>query len=280
MRVLIITLFLALSSFYCSSQIDPLLQSIIEENEVHYESVGLGGSTSDQYLRYRKLVKIASDEKLLDLTKHENPTVRCYASWGLVERNFSDLGSVFQNFLTNDDRVTSFSGCIKSTSYISSQFYHKYWNSLRMSGKDLEYDKTLIQLDSLVLYQEDPDGLLLIRALENRVYSSNFLPRIEELAFEAKNEDAIFYLANWHRAEYKNELEKFLIKYLKETNFSEKGAWKYLKIVKEIFAFKNEGYHEIIVDKLRADTFWRGYPYEEKFLLLLEDYYIYDYDLK
>ena len=115
--------------------------------------------------------------------------------------------------------------------------------------------------------------MLLTRALENRIYSEPYKTKIEEFAFEKGKVEAIFYLCNWHKAEYYERIRAALIKYLNDTNFRTIGTLYYYKAVDELLMFKNKEVNEIVVNKLKKDKHWESK--KENFMYLLSMYSIY-----
>jgi hypothetical protein len=150
---------------------------------------------------------------------------------------------------------------------ISCELYHRYWNSVSKRG--MATDKMLLQMDSIILYNDSPYWLLTTRALENRVYPSSYKSRIRQLAFEKGNRDAVYYLCNWYKADNYNDLKQALIKYLQRTDFSKTGTTDYYKTVEELLKFGGNDIEKIITQKLQKDKHWK---YEEaKFRSLLEE---------
>jgi hypothetical protein len=200
--------------------------------------------------------------------------VACYASWALVDNGYPDLKTIFQKFILQDRRVETFSGCTISKDNISSELYHRYWNSMNNSKRLT--DKILFELDSIVIFSKNPDWLVLKRALENRVYVEPYKTQISIMAFDYGQKEAIFYLCNWHKAEYTTKIKEALIKYLNETEFENTGTEDYYKTVEELFEFNDPEIRKTIIAKMKKDRFW---TWEKgRFRRLLQDNNIYDID--
>ena len=208
LSALLILLFV-FSSTACRKSTEEIVQNMAGINMVQAERIGFGGEKSRNYQNFEKLKKRVDNSTLLQLVNHENAVVSCYASWALVDREYPDLAAIFNKFLKENKKVTTFSGCIFSSDYVSNEFYHHYWAKV----ENKESDKTLTTLDSLIIYQNNPDWLLLRRALENRVYPKTYNPQISFLAFEQGLSEAIFYLSDWFKEDYKDEIFESLIKY-------------------------------------------------------------------
>ena len=278
MQKLVATLFLTLSIASVHGQIQQDLSGILNKikaiNEVQYEHVGFGGTPSDNFKNYLDLKSKATTTQLIKLTDDNNAVVACYASWALIDNSFNDLPSILIKFLNKDKNVSTFSGCIKSSDPLSSEFYHRYWNSVNEKATD----KTLFTLDSLILYNDNCYWLLTTRALEDRVYPASFNKRIEYLAFTKANKDAISYLKKLNNKTYDEQIRQATIKYFEETNFSNVGIDVYLETIKELLNYNDEKLKPLIIQKLKKDTFWR--PFEKEFSDVLLKYGIKLTDIK
>jgi hypothetical protein len=155
---------------------------------------------------------------------------------------------------------------------ISSVFYHHYWQDIEIYNR--ADDKILAQLDSIILYSDNSPWLLKTRAFENRIYTANYMKRIEVLAFEEEYYQAMKYLFDWHRGSYHNQLEKSLSSFCQKTDF--KGNVDiYYEVIEMLLSLKTIPTKLVALEKLKKDNFWRNVE-EEWFLKLLDRYYIYD----
>lgn len=253
-------------------KITNIVNKIVQINEVHSAHVGFSGSNGDNFENYLVLKNIAQIEDLVKLTDNKNPVVACYASWALVDKSYPDLKSIFLKFLLHNRQVSTFSGCIKSRHDILGQLYHHYWN--KIDNKAKATDKMLLQLDSIILYNENSDWLLMTRALENRIYPASYKIRIENLAFKKGSREALFYLSNWYKADNYENIKKALITYFKKADFSKTGVDDYYRTLDELLKFRDSDLETIIIQKLKKDKHWK---YEEnRFKSLLDDYGIYE----
>jgi hypothetical protein len=249
-----------------------IIKQIADVNEVQSEHIGVAGTQSVNYQNYLRLKKSASTGDLLILLDNKNAVVACYAGLALADQSYPNLLKVFLKFLSKDRKVSTMSGCIQSKQDISSELYHQYWNNVE--DKERATDKILRQLDSAILYRDNSYWLLMSRALENRVYPSAYKKRIEELAFKKSNQEALFYLCTWYRADNYDNIKKALVKYLQKTDFSTTGITDYYRTIDELLKFRDSEIESLIVQKLRKDKHWK---YDDrKFKSLLEDYSIYE----
>lgn len=267
-----LTVFLPISS----QTIDKIVNDFISANEVQYENIGMGSQKSPLYQSFLSLKKIATNDELLQLTQHQNPIVRCYAGWALIDKKYSNLESLFENFVNNDATVLTFNIDIKNDDKISSEFYHRYWNSI--DNKNKSTNPQLFKLDSIVLFNPKSDWLLVQRSLENRISPRRFNKRIEFLAFENHNIDALLYLSNWYKAEYVKKLKTGFVDYLLKTDFKKEGVSRYYSAISELLKYHDEGIERTVLNKLRQDRRWE--LDKTRFVDLLHDNMIYESDLQ
>lgn len=239
----------------CSPKKESLVTEIASVNEMHHQFVGFFSSQeSEQYRRYLKLSSSSTTEELLQLTKHPNLVVRGYAGWGLIDRKYEKLDEVFKEFLAEKMEVVTFSGCLKTRDTIASEFYHRYWNSVPDEQKAT--DALLLKLDEQILNGTQVDWLLVLRALGNRKYPVESNPRIERLAFEELDKNAIFYLLKWYPEEYRAKARVGLLAYLNRTDFKTTGLTDYYEVVEKLLSFGDPETKQAVVAKLRTDRFW------------------------
>ena len=275
-RQIILAISLSFCRLLISQTVNEIINEFISINEVQYEYIGNGSLKSPAYQKFLLLKKTATKDKLIELTKHKNPVVRCYAGWALIDNKYSELPTVFKSFLDNDSEVTTFTLDMKDEDKISVEFYHRYWNSVEILKRSS--DLLLIKLDSIALYHPNSDWLLISRALENRIYPKEYDRQIEFLAFYKCNRDALFYLSNWYKAKYVNRLKKGFTDYLQKTEFKTVGVTEYFQVVSELLKFKDERIDSLILDKLRHDKHWQFQ--KQRFIDLLQDYSIYEPDFQ
>ncbi|MDI3318851.1 hypothetical protein [Pinibacter soli] len=255
-----------------SDTLDKIVKRIAYINEVQQEHVGWAGMESENYQNFLQLKKIASLQELLTLTKDTNNTVECYAAWALADKSYSKLPTIFAQFIKTNKTVFTFSGCLRSVDPISSELYHRYWSSI--DDKLKAKDPLLLQLDSVILYNENSYWLLMTRALENRVYPASYKKRIEDLAFNKGNKEALFYLCTWYRADNYEKIKQSLIIYLRKPDYGKTGFSDYYRTIDELLKFRDSEIEALIIQKLKKDKHWKAE--ELKFKSLLEDYSIYE----
>jgi hypothetical protein len=99
--------------------LEKTIRDISLYSTVDCAAVGFGGVQSEQYKRFLLVKKIASDQELVQLTQTSNGNVKAYAFQALVDRNYSDCSSVFQQHLNDTTSFQYLSGCIGSTKFIN-----------------------------------------------------------------------------------------------------------------------------------------------------------------
>lgn len=216
-----------------------LRNEIANFNEVQGSNIGFSGEPSKQYGNFEALLKIASDEELIELTKDTNYVVATYAGFGLIERENPDFIDAFSRFLRNYQRVKVMYGCSEGEDFVSNQLYYNYYNHVKFSSDDeadnLQKDATLLKLDSMILLSKNPAWAFEKQMYENRIYEKSYLSLIESQAFEKENIYAIEYLFKNNANQYKYQIISALKKYLKKDQI----APIYYDIVYEILLSYN-----------------------------------------
>ena len=200
MKRIFLFLFLITSLISCYD-VETLVNSIAEANIVTCESIGFAGSPSGVYKDFERLKRKASKEELIELTHHDSAAVVVYAAYALIDRELIEPDKLLYQFLDNRESVSTMCGCLFSSSTVPSQIYHRYWQSRYEFPNDDDYEKgvlhdseDLLKMDSLILFSENRDWLLMTSALENREYSDVYLQRIKELAFDENDFVALKYV--------------------------------------------------------------------------------------
>jgi hypothetical protein len=98
------------------------------------------------------------------------------------------------------------------------------------------------------------------------------------LAFHEHNKSAIFYLSDWYKAEYHEELKTALIEYINKTEFEKAGVGTYYQVIFELLSFRDEKIEAVVVNKLRTEFHWEND--RQRFISLLNDHGIYESDLQ
>lgn len=138
---------------------DLLVTQIADCNQLDDAAVGIGGVKTDQYMRYEKLTKFASDSALVCLTDHKNPVVRVYSFFALQRRNSPYVMSIFKKHVTDSSEMESFSGCFKLSTTVNKRMLaslkpYPHKKSISLSKRDFRKYLKLITGDDneYVLY--------------------------------------------------------------------------------------------------------------------------------
>jgi hypothetical protein len=272
----LLTIIFSLTISLCFSQTkEQLIDSIIKVNRVESDCVGFGCMVSPQYKRFQKLKKKLSDNELIELSKHENPTIRTYASIELIQSNKGNVPELLSAELKKNEMVETFEGCLMGIDPVSSMIYHEYWNKIRIEAsrkikgnnyeqelamkKMLANDLTMEKLDSLIIYTDkEVYWLLYDRTFENRKHRESYLPRIEELAFNKNNAYAFDYLKKYYSTEYSSQLDNYLRTEFPKAKFQTDNEVFYLhSFIETLLERKNEEFKKIAISKLRTEKVWK-----------------------
>jgi hypothetical protein len=272
----LLTIILILTISLCFSQTkEQLIDSIIKVNRVESDCVGYGCMVSPQYKRFQKLKKKISDNELIELSKHENPTIRTYASKELIQSEIGNVPELLSTELQKNEMVETFEGCIMDVKPISSIIYHEYLNKIRIEAsrkikgnnykqnlamqKALATDLTMEKLDSIIIYSEkEIYWLLYDRTFENRKHKTSYLPRIEELDFNMNNAYAFDYLKKYYSIEYSDKLDNYLRTVFPKAKFQTENEVFYLhSFIETLLERKNEEFKKIAISKLRTEKVWK-----------------------
>jgi hypothetical protein len=272
----LLTIIFSLTISICFSQTkEQLIDSIIKVNRVDSDCVGFGCSESKQYKNFQKLKSKLSDKELTDLSKHENPAIRTYASIELIQSNKGNVPELLSIELQRNEMVETFEGCLMDIDPVFSVIYHEYWNKIQIDAskkikgnnyeqdlamqESLETDLIMEKLDSIIIYSDkEVYWLLYNRTFENRKHKESYLPRIEELAFNRNNSYAFEYLKKYYQSEYSEKLENYLRTDFLKAKFQTDNEVFYLhSFIETLLESKNEEFKKIAINKLRTDEVWK-----------------------
>lgn len=126
--------YLILNTFLCCTYQDKTyqcnknlkLKSPIKEivDNLMFESGFNYLSNSKNYIN---LINVAKEKDLILLTDHPNPTIRCYAFQGLIEKNYVRTNSILLHHLYDNQEVkdANVMGCIKTYQNVNSFMFRK-----------------------------------------------------------------------------------------------------------------------------------------------------------
>jgi hypothetical protein len=90
--------------------LDTIVTAMEHHGVVTSHSVGDDGREPEQWRRFQRLRNQASAERMIELTKHRSPVVRCYAFRGLAIANHPGLFTVLQRAVCDTAIVRTFMG--------------------------------------------------------------------------------------------------------------------------------------------------------------------------
>ncbi len=234
-----------------------LREIVAEISEINTYETGVlakGQEVSVNFSNYEKLKKLATERELLNLTRNKNLVVALYAANALAEKNYIHIDQVFSRLINLNQPAYTQDGCLVGDMNVSIPFYTKYLFGLEKT--EIPTDLNLKKFDRIILYNDNSNDELIRYALQNRLYATNYRSRIEYLSFKKKNESAIFYLSNWHKAAYSNRLQNELKDLLSQDSLRPGVYYGYLE---ELLDFKNPENNTYIISKLKKDTIWKQY---------------------
>ena len=215
--------------FASCNDVENCAEQIADRNVLESEFVGFFGMESNQYKRYKLLERKATKKELLEMVEGNSSALTCYSLFILMDRKLVNPIKFFKRFLSDDKNVSTFSGCVGSSSTISSEIYFHYRNSLIKSDaskSNIEQeinlnDPNLVKLDSMILFSSEANEFLRMIALEERKYPKSYIPRIKHLAF--KNEDfySVKYLFRHSKDEDKAQIKTILFSILDKKDLPE-----------------------------------------------------------
>ena len=275
MKKRLLIIFLCLSANFCFSQTKKqLIDTIIKVNRVDSDCIGIACSESYQYNNFQKLKNKLSDKELIDLSKHENSTIRTYASLEIIQSNKGNIPELLSYELQKNDMVETFEGCIMGIDPVSSIIYHEYWNKIRIqsikTSKGNNYEQDLVmkkiiatdfimeKLDSIIIHsKKEVFWHLYSRAFENRKHKESYLPRIEELAFDNNNSYALEYLKKYYKSKYLEKVDSYFRIRFPNAKFQSENEIFYLhSFIETLLDSGIEEYKQIAVTKLKNNNSW------------------------
>ena len=103
--------------------LEKTINYLIEAGTVDHEHIGITGHTSETYKHFEKLRALANMDQLIQLTKHENIVIACYAVWALCDRQYAYIEELFEELICDERKFSVASGCLFTPSNLSTQLY-------------------------------------------------------------------------------------------------------------------------------------------------------------
>ena len=189
-----------------------ITDEIAKDNVVKGPAVGVSGERTAQWERFEKLKSQASDKQLLALTRHDNPTVRCYAFAAIVDRGTYDAFPILLEHLHDSVQVMVLNGCIGENVRVGDYFFPIFFSEKSYLEKDAEKRKSESRIiDSLFLVDININLDYRWKCLDRMNVSPEKYKWIKKLALIKNNREAVVILAKYKKSE-----DRYLISNLLE----------------------------------------------------------------
>jgi len=201
--ICILTIFIS-TVFSCYSQTqlktDEIVKNIADNNYVSYAPDGFFAvDSSKQFILYTDLLKTATSEELIKLTKHKKPAVRVYAIWCLNEKKDTNLYSVIVNHIHDNQTVKTYFADMTRERMVGDFFVSV--NNITKSERE-SLDSILLNNDNKLWYTNS-----ILKEIDP--IDKNY-ERIRTLA--KKREFAVIALAKYQKEEDIQFIKKQLLK--------------------------------------------------------------------
>ncbi len=179
------------------SSIKKLTDGISKDNILKSSSVGYEGVKTDQWKRFAKLKKVATDNELILLTEHSNSVVRCYSFQALATRKNIDVFPILLKHLNDTARVNTFQGCIISMQMTGDYFLDVVTpDYVDLDAYKLKTGQRAI-VDSILLFDKSIYISAKYNLLSQIKPNQSYYNRILEIAKKENNPIAIIALARF-----------------------------------------------------------------------------------
>lgn len=219
------------------------------------EAVYYSGMKPKQYENFEILVKIASHEELLNLTKHPNGVVRCYSFWALSLKKDINLFSIIKEHINDDEIVNTQFGCMGGQEKVGDFFISIATpNYIDLESKKLSENEYKL-LDSILIYKDNNlDSKY--RAIENAEPSENLYPKIRDLYLKFNNQSALVTLSKYQKDQ---DIELILKNRENQVKDPESGYYFSYKAIQN---FPNLSFIPLLEKNLKSTLDDNGYDSE------------------
>ncbi|MBB4801484.1 hypothetical protein HNP37_001545 [Flavobacterium nitrogenifigens] len=227
-----------------SEETNLIVKKIEKINVLMGSAVGYGGNRPEQYDNFEELKKTASQEELLQLTKHSNAVVRCYSFWALGNYKNFDLFSLVKDHINDDAPVKTQFGCIISTEKVGDFFI----NLVNPENENSEIrqltKKEFSKLETILINQEN-SLYALNNAIESATPTKALYPKLRALVIKKHNQSALVTLSK-----YKNPNDIELILTNREKELDDDGESGYFYTYKAIQNFPDPHFFPFLEKRL------------------------------
>ena len=210
------------------STLDKLVDEMAEYKRLHYERLSVEGH-SHLYKLFLKLRSLATENELLELTRHKSPVVKGYSVWALVDKASNHTKDLFLSLKTDTTYIDSRQGDLGGYDPLIFLLYDRaYMNHHRFRANNLEVDRlkaqvVVLELDSIILYNDgEPFKSLRVkghdyldydfviqRSLDNNHGNLARYDIIRKWAIEKQNVDAVTALASFQNSQDIEIIKRF-----------------------------------------------------------------------
>ena len=243
-------LFLFSINFSHCQNVKEIEQKIKKINEVQY--YGQNGPF-ENFKNFELLKKKTKTDYLLKLTDSQNPVLATYASFGLIDKKYKNIFSIYQKFIGNDRPVVTLSGCIGDQSTSSTEFYFYYKSSLEKSK--IATNKNLIKMDSIILTNKNTHKDIIGIVLKNRKYEEKYMPQIEYFAFEKEYLSAINYIISLNNPKYENQIKNVMLNIVMKADLSSIDLNDYKFFVDKLLTYNDNEINFKIISMIKSNDF-------------------------
>jgi hypothetical protein len=189
--------------------VDSLADALAKDNMLNSAAVGIAGVKTEQWKRFERLSRIATDKELVALTGHRNAVVRCYAFKALVKRQHIDPFPILLRHLSDTAYVSTLNGCSGVEQKAGDFFLERLTAGPEGSAGYRLTKSQKATVDSILIFDKNNSldaktALLLSLPPESKYYG-----RLRQMATVEQNMEALIPLARYQKPQ-----DKPLIKHL------------------------------------------------------------------
>lgn len=193
-----------------SGSVDSLSNAIAKHNMLNSAAVGIAGVKTEQWKRFERLSRIATDKELVALTDHRNAVVRCYAFEALLKRKHIDPFPILLRHLSDTAYVSTLNGCFGRERKAGDIFLEEL---TARANDPAGYRLTQSQkatVDSILVFDKNNSldaktALLLSLPPESKYYG-----RLREMATTEQNRNALIPLSRYQKQQDKPLIAQLL----------------------------------------------------------------------
>ncbi|MBL7826131.1 MAG: hypothetical protein JNJ57_05830 [Saprospiraceae bacterium] len=225
-----------------SGRTGKLADRIEKVNTLMGEAVYYDGIKPKQWENFENLEKTATNAELVELCRHPNGVVRCYAFWALSHQNHPDLFEILLQHLNDTTLVETQFGCLGGAEKVGDFFI----DVMTPDRVDLDSKKMTSHnremLDSLLIFQ--PNRLAAkSSAIFRAKPTEKIYPKLRELYLKEHDQNALLAMAR-----FKKEADIELILRNRDTDTNPESGYHYTYMA--MLAFPHPAYRPLLESNL------------------------------